>query len=283
MKKLMFAAAVAAAGGLMAIESANVVGYTQTGLTRGEFNYRVATFLPCGKDPSEMTLADLQFENLKVSEIQLLEDGGNTMVLDPAEYPLIELGEDEDLIAVFTYVSASAAGANGAGWYLSQDGDYAYNMNSWIVPFGQQYVVDCGDKNMTVTDSGEVSSEDLEFDVERGTFNYFGNCTPVDITFGDLQFTNLKVSELQILEDGGNTMVLDPAEYPLITLGEDEDLIAVFTHVSASAAGANGAGWYLSQDADYAYNMNDWVLESGAGFVIDCGDKNMTVIIPSAL
>ena len=254
-----------------------------TGMTRGEFNYHVATFLPIGKDPSEMTLGDLQFENLKVSEIQLLEDGGNTMVLDPDEYPLIELGEDEDLIAVFTYVPAATAGVNGEGWYLSQDGDYAYNMNSWIVPFGQQYVVDCGDKNMAVTDAGEVSAENLEFDVERGVFNYFGNCTPVDITLGDLQFTNLKVSELQILEDGGNTMVLDPDEYPLIELGEDEDLIAVFTYVPATTAGVNGAGWYLSQDGDHAYNLNDWVLESGAGFVIDCGDKNMTVIIPSAL
>ena len=259
------------------------MGYTQAGLTRGEFNYRVATFLPCGKDPSEMTLGDLKFENLSRSEIQILEDGGNTMVLDPDEYPLIELDDGDELYAQFDYIPASTAGANGEGWYLAQDGDYAYNMNSFIVPFGQQYVVDCTDRNMSVTDAGEVSAEDLEFDVERGVFNYFGNCTPVEITFGDLTFQNLSRSEIQILEDGGNTMVLDPDEYPLIELDDGDELYAQFDYIPASTAGANGEGWYLAQDGDYAYNMNDWVLESGAGFVIDCTDRNMKVIIPSAL
>ena len=60
-------------------------------------------------------------------------------------------------------------------------------------------------------------------------------------------------------------------------------LYAQFDYIPASTAGANGEGWYLAQDGDYAYNMNDWVLESGAGFVIDCTDRNMKVIIPSAL
>ena len=91
MKKIMIAAAIAAYCGAVSatgIESQNVVGYTVTGMTRGEFNYHVATFLPIGKDPSEMTLGDLQFENLKVSEIQLLEDGGNTMVLEAIRWCL---------------------------------------------------------------------------------------------------------------------------------------------------------------------------------------------------
>ena len=38
MKKVMFAAAVAAAGGLMAIESANVVGYNTDTITAKKFN-----------------------------------------------------------------------------------------------------------------------------------------------------------------------------------------------------------------------------------------------------
>ena len=287
MKKLMIVASAAlwaTVGFSDAIESANVVGYQKTGLTRGEFNYRVATFLPTdGTDPEEMTLGGIVFENLRQSSIQILQDGGETLILDPEEYPLIELDEGVDLIAQFNYVSASAAGANGEGWYLVDDADYAYNMNDWIVPFGQQYVVDCGDRNMTVLDAGEVAREDMEFDVERGTFNYFGNCSPEDITLGDLTFTNLRQSSIQILQDGGETLLLDPEEYPLIELDEGVDLIAQFNYVSASAAGTNGAGWYLVDDADYAYNMNDWVIESGAGFVIDCGDRNMTVVIPSAL
>ena len=286
MKKVMFATALAAfCGAVLAdsIESQNTVGYQTAGLARGEFNYRVATFLPTDKAPDEMTLGDLNFQNLKVSGIQILQDGGETLVLDETEYPLIELDPGDELYAQFDYIPASTAGANGEGWYLSQDGDYAYNMNDWVVPFGQQYVVDCGDKNMSVTDAGEVAAEDLEFDVERGTFNYFGNCSPVEITLGDLTFQNLKVSGLQILQDGGETLVLDETEYPLIELDPGDELYAQFDYIPAATAGANGAGWYLSQDGDYAYNMNDWVIESGAGFVIDCGDKNMTVIIPSAL
>ena len=45
MKKLMFAAAVAAAGGLMAIESANVVGYTQPSLTKGTLQNNGVCFM----------------------------------------------------------------------------------------------------------------------------------------------------------------------------------------------------------------------------------------------
>ena len=259
------------------------VGYANRDLVRGEYNYCVANFLPMGKDKEEMCLGDLKFnENFRVSELQILEDGGNTMLLDWADYPLIEHGE-EDLQAIFDYVAAKDAGAGGEGWYLAQDGDFAYNMNEWLIPFGWQFVIDCGDRNAQIIGNGEVDRETEEFDLERGVYNYLGNCTPCKMTLGDLILgANFRVSELQILEDGGNTMVLDWEEFPLIDHG-DEDLQAIFGYVAAKDAGEGGAGWYLAQDGEFAYNMNEWLLESGDGFVIDCGDRNASIIVPSAL
>ena len=77
-------------------------------------------------------------------------------------------------------------------------------------------------------------------------------------------------------------MVLDWEDYPLIEHGE-EDLQAIFDYIPADSAGEGGAGWYLAQDGDLVYNMNDWLLESGDGFVIDCGDRNATITVPTAL
>ena len=236
-----------------------------------------------GKDKEEMCLGDLKFNaSFKNSEIQILEDGGMTMGLDWEEFPLIDHG-DEDLQAIFDYVSAATAGAGGEGWYLAQDEDYAYNMNEWLVPFGWQFVIDCTDRNSQIIGNGEVDRENEEFDLERSVFNYLGNCTPSELTLGDLILgANFKNSEIQILEDGGMTMVLDWEEFPLIDHG-DEDLQAIFDYVSAATAGAGGAGWYLAQDSEYAYNMNEWVIEPGDGFVIDCTDRNASIIVPSAL
>ena len=228
-------------------------------------------------------MGDLKFNaNFKNSEIQILEDGGNTMVLDWADYPLIE-PDGGDLYATFDYVAAKDAGAGGEGWYLAQDGDLAYNMNEWLIPFGWQFVIDCGDRNAQIVGNGEVDRENEEFDLERGVFNYLGNCTPTEMTLGDLILgANFKNSEIQILEDGGNTMVLDWEDFPLIE-PDGGDLYATFDYVAAKDAGAGGAGWYLAQDGELAYNMNVWLLESGDGFVIDCGDRNASIIVPSAL
>ena len=260
-----------------------VVGYANRDLNRLEFNYCVANFLPMGKDKEEMTMGDLKFNaNFKNSSLQILEDGGNTMMLDWAEYPLIE-PDGGDLWAAFEYVAAKDAGEGGEGWYLSQDGNRAYNMNEWLIPFGWQFVIDCTDRNSQIVGNGEVDRVNEEFDLERLVFNYLGNCTPVDITLGDLILgANFKNSSLQILEDGGNTMMLDWEEFPLIE-PDGGDLWAAFDYVAAKDAGEHGAGWYLSQDADRAYNMNEWVVASGDGFVIDCTDRNASIIVPSAL
>ena len=265
------------------VTSANVVGYANRDLVRSEFNYCVANFLPMGKDKEEMTMGDLKFNaNFKNSEIQILEDGGNTMTLDWEEYPLIE-NDGGELWAIFDYIPADSAGAGGEGWYLAQDGDLAYNMNEWLIPFGWQFVIDCTDRNSQIIGNGEVDRENEEFSLERSVFNYLGNCTPSELTLGDLILgANFKNSEIQILEDGGNTMSLDWEEFPLIEQDGGE-LWAIFDYIPADSAGAGGAGWYLAQDADLAYNMNEWIIASGDGFVIDCTDRNSSIIVPSAL
>lgn len=284
MKKLMFAIAAFAAGvASAAITSTNVVGYDNREIVRGEFNYCVANFLSMTKDKEEMTIGDIQFNAaLKSSEIQILEDGGCTMVLDWEDYPLLE-NDGGELLMILDFVPAATAGENGAGWYLSQDGDYAYNMNAWIVPFGWQYVVEGQDRNCGLINSGMVDPENEEFVLERGVFNYLGNCTPVEMTLGDLILNaSFKSSEIQLLEDGGCTLVLDWADYPLL---EDDggELLMILDYVPAATAGKNGAGWYLSQDGDYAYNMNAWIVPAGDGFVVEGQDRGATITVPTAL
>jgi len=306
-KILAVATAVVGTVAMADIVSSSVVGYQKNDI-QGDwsFNYVCSTFMPVNGDTDDVTLGSLQIENKSDVLIQVLQDGGMTLELDWDDYPLLEKGEpyyDEDLeemvdpalLAYFQFVPAASAGANGEGWYMQDDPDHHYNMNDWILPFGRSYVVEGGENTMKITHSGSVVDGQFEVDVTDSAFNYLGNCTPVPFALGDLTY-NKKVSDtlVQFLQNGGMTLELDWDDYPLLEKGEsyyDEDLdemvepalLAYLQYVPAASAGENGEGWYMFDDPDHYYNMNDWEIPAGTGFVLEGWDSGLKVYIPSAL
>ena len=114
MKKLMFTAAVAAAGGLMAIESANTVGYTtQAWMNKGTYY-----------------MMGMQFEtttggSVKLSEIDF---GGMTG-------PLYD--SNDEFLTTAPQIQLAFANSEGTtAYYLLADGNETYDGPGWTDKFG---------------------------------------------------------------------------------------------------------------------------------------------------
>ena len=135
MKKLMFAAAVAA--GLAAfgdgIESANTVGYQEKDLTLGNNDFVIQTFLPMGKTTATTKLGD----------IKVTDDW------DPLSDFIATLQASGDLDTGYTYLIkdyAEALGGEVAGWYLADevnDGDVSVSgvQNDVVISAGQAFLI----------------------------------------------------------------------------------------------------------------------------------------------
>ena len=142
MKKLMFAAAVAAAGGLMAIESANVVGYNQNTLTDGVFNWMCHSFKAI--DGRLWTLGDLiPGDDFSSSTLQFVTGTGATkkFTLPNSEevYGQFEYWREDEIDPDTLPDGATAV----SGWYLWDDaGEKIYLMSSTAVPAGAGFAIE---------------------------------------------------------------------------------------------------------------------------------------------
>ena len=133
MKKVMFAAAVAAAGLAFGIESANTVGYQEKELTLGGNAFVVQTFLPIGK-----TVA-----TTKLGDVKVTEDW------DPTSDFISTLKASGDNDVGYTYLIADYAEALGgtvAGWYLVDevnDGDVSVSgvQNDVVISAGLGFLI----------------------------------------------------------------------------------------------------------------------------------------------
>jgi len=217
-----------------------------------------------------MTFGDIvpnsEFVN---SSIQLLTSGGAT-----AKVTVEGLGTVK---AIFSYWDEDDA-MDGAGWYLDADEDAEYNQNGRVIPFGDGYLVNrtSSETDAALVYSGEVETAPVTKSLNEN-FNFLGNCSPTDITFGDITPNSVFVnSSIQLLTSGGAT-----AKVTVPGLGEVK---AVFSYWEEDDA-MDGAGWYLDADEDAEYNQNSRVIPAGAGFLVNrtSGETGATITIPSAL
>ena len=280
MNKLVIAAAMALALSPAVradVTSANVVGYQNHALTP-LYNFSVSTFERV--DGSAAKLGDIKCnENVSLSgtDFQLLDDNGAT-----ATIKVDGLG---DVLAIFWYVPADIAEGAGIdpGWYLMYDDEVQpdYPMNDFELPFGQGYLMNCGDNDAAVIYSGAVRATDFPRELTP-LYNFLGNCSPVDLTLGDFvcnENVSLSGTDLQILDDNGATDTIE-----VEGLGE---VLAIFWYVPADIAEGAGIdpGWYLMYDDEVQpdYPMNDFPIPAGQGFLMNCGDNDAVVTIPTAL
>ena len=271
MKKLMFAAAVAAlsTATIADVVSSSVVGYQNKGLKGGAaFNLTVATFQTVGKGKSAMTLGDI-----KPSADWA---GGSDEILI--------LSNNGAVKSRYTYMNATDAAEWGftEGWYLTDD--YLddtldlteLNKNSTVLPMGNGVVALVGSSATTLTYAGEVVDEDQPLTLKgAAAFNVTGNISPTDITLGDI------VPSADWA--GGSDEIL--------FLADNGAVAARYTYMNATDAAEWGftPGWYLTDDylddtLDLTeLNKNSTALKAGDAFVALVDSAATTLTIPSAL
>ena len=249
----------------------DAVGYQNLELGLN-YNYAASTFVTIGKTKATMTLGDIGVNDAVTyqgTSIQLLTDGGATATIDDYE----DLGTVD---ATYTYATTEV-GAPSDGWYLFEDYGFEYPQNDKVLVMGQGYCIDCGDVGAALVFSGAVSKEETE--IELGlNYNYTGNCSPKNITFGDITINEnvtYQGTSIQFLTDGGATATVDDYE----DLGVVD---ATYTYATEDV-GAPSNGWYLFEDYGFEHPQNNLPIPAGQGFCIDCGDADATITIPAAL
>ena len=224
------------------VVSSNIVGYQKVTLQPG-FNFVAPQFTAVGGGAIDLQSIKLDIDDSLASggdNIQILDDGGST-------------------VATYYWMPAYAFGGTQSGWFDADVGDLA----DVTIANGLSVLVDSTD-DLTVTVSGEVSTNDTEVDSVAG-FNFVGNSTPVAINIQDIQI-DLDDSEatggdnIQILDDGGATL-------------------ATYYWMPAYAFGGTKSGWF---DADVG-DLADVDLDPGQGVLLDATADGITITVPSAI
>lgn len=219
-----------------------------------------------------MTLGDIKPNSEFISSsIQFLTTGGATAKIDDPN-----LGK---VYATYVYWMEEDEPVGGAGWYFYDDDEAAYNQNDRIVPFGDAYCVDraSNETDAELTYAGEVQTTAVTKSLVSG-FNYIGNCSPTDLTLGDITPNEEFVSSsIQFLTSGGATAKVDDAN-----LGQ---VYATYVYWTEDDEPVDGAGWYFFDDDEAAYNQNNRPIVAGEAFCVDraSNESSATVSIPSAL
>ena len=228
--------------------------------------------MPVGTDCSEMTLGDIVPNDKFISSsIQFLTSGGAT-----AKVTVDGLGT---VYATYIYWTKDDEPVGGAGWYLYDDDTATYNQNSRVIPFGDAYCVDRDgeEPEAALTFAGEVQTTAVTKQL-NSKFNYVGNCSPVDLTLGDITPNDKFISSsIQFLTSGGAT-----AKVTIDGLGT---VYATYIYWTKDDEPVGGAGWYLYDDDTATYNQNSRVIAAGEAFCVDRDgeEPEATITIPAAL
>ena len=273
MKKLMFAAAVAAlsTATIADVVSSSVVGYQNKALAgNSAFNLTVATFKTVGKDASAMTLGDIGAS----SDWMTGQDEVKTLLANGA------------VDKAYTYVNATDASDWGCpeGWYLTADIEdesiedlTEYCKNTTALPLGNGLLVLVASASTTTTYAGEVLDTDQPLTLKgNSAFNITGNISPTDISLGDITASSDWMTgqdELKTLQSNGAV-----------------DKAYTYVHEADASDWGCPAGWYLTKDIEdesiedlTPYCKNDTSVAAGEAFVVLVASASTTITIPSAL
>ena len=201
----------------------------------------------------------------------------------PLSDTLYTINANGGVKANYVYVDAEtgAAVGGGAGWYLQDDLDNwdevsaLTNHNDDPLSVGQMLVVSSATEGAAIVASGEVASEDIALVLDTTARNFLVNCTPANITLGDVapnaQFAPLSDTLYTINANGGVK-----ANY-------------VYVDAETGAAVGGGEGWYLQDDLDNwdeesaLTNRNSTSVPAGSGFVVSSATEGAAIILPSPM
>ena len=218
-----------------------------------------------------MTLGDLKpNEEFVTSAITFMTQGGATPRVDFA---------GGKVAARYVYWFAGDDPEDGEGWYLEDDEDATVNQNAVNVPFGTGFLVYRAgpETDANIVLSGAVSTEPTTKSFPNAQYNVCGNCSPVDLTLGDLTpNAEFVTSAITFMTQGGATPRVDFA---------GGKVAARYVYWFAEDDPEDGAGWYLEDDEDATVNQNGVAIAAGEGFLVYRAgpETDATVTIPSAL
>jgi hypothetical protein len=247
-----------------ALESSNVVGYQNIVIDTSIRNFIGGTFLPVS---SNMTMGDV----------------GVNELFAPITDTIYTINGFGGVDKMYYYVDADTASVFGgtAGWYYDTDidnwdGESSLSCrNGDTLEIGQMLCVSCGTDGAALVFSGEVSAEDIALSIDTSVRNFLVNCTPSNITMGDIT-----VNEL-----------FAPITDTVYTIDGYGGVAKMYYYVDADTASAFGgtAGWYYDTDIDNwdgesaVTCHNDDPIAAGQGLVVSSGTDGSALIIPSAL
>ena len=184
---------------------------------------------------------------------------------------------------MYYYVDAETAKAIGGveGWYYDTDIDNwdgespITNHNDDPLFVGQMLCVSAGTEGAALVFAGQVSKEDISLEIDTTSRNFLVNCSPADITMGDLTVN-------------ANFAPITDTVYTINGFGGVDKMYYYVDQETAKAIGGV-AGWYYDTDIDNwdgespIADHNSDPLAAGQGIVVSSGTDGAAVIIPSAL
>ena len=215
----------------------------QNKATASGFNFVTPTFDSVGGD------GFIALQNIKIAGENITDAGDNIQILD----------DGGATVATYYYMTAETSGLEADGWV---DGD-AWALADVKIPYGASILLDTSNADVDLTFAGQVAEEDTEIESVAG-FNFTGNNTPVEIGIQDILIQGENVTDagdnIQILDEGGAT-------------------VATYYYMTAETSGLEADGWV---DGD-AWALADIKLAPGQGILIDTGNADVLIVIPSAL
>ena len=182
MKKLMFAAAVVAAGVAVADVTTDIIGYQNKELSENVNSFVCGTFKSIGKDLDKISLGDFNVPgtwDYTTDYVALINPNGTTgqkftyVTKTMAE----EVLKDETLIGWWKYEDA-------------KDGTFVGDkQDGYIIPFGTAFMV-YTERPSAITFSGEVLEDDYGIPLDFNSNTFTGIVCPADVKIGDLMPKN---------------------------------------------------------------------------------------------
>ena len=184
MKKVLFTAAVAAAGGLMAIESANTVGFTTADVPKGEFGQLAVQFEKTGGGNAtvdqlfkgEITGVAADFDSNYEVTTESKQSAAQIQVWTGSEYNLYYYFSN-----AWDPTLNDGEGGEVTAW---ADGNFGEVATDTLAP-GQSAWVKATTANAHIVQAGQVYDGSYEKSCPKGEFIMIANTMPVALDLND--------------------------------------------------------------------------------------------------
>ena len=199
MKKLMFTAAVAAAGCLMAIESANTVGFTTADVPKGEFGQLAIQFEKTGG--GNATVAEL-FQGT-ITGVEAEFDANYEVTSESQQRASqVQVWTGSEYQKYYYFSNAwdqslnNGQGGEAPGW---ADGNFGVLTTDTLAP-GQAAWVKATSANTHIIQAGQVYDGSYEKSCPKGEFIMIANTLPTGLDLNDdtqIEFAGLTAVEAE--------------------------------------------------------------------------------------